>query len=53
MIKNRYNSLVNKQRRGKKEREELCISKIKKQLRKQIEINERKKQKREGSEVKM
>jgi hypothetical protein len=47
MIKNRYNSLVNKQRGNKKEREELTVSKIRKQLRKQIENNEKKKHKKE------
>ena len=36
MIKNRYNSLLNKQRKSKKEREEQLCLRIIKQLKKQI-----------------
>lgn len=48
MIKNRYNSLLNRQRAAKKEREETSVSKIRKQLKKQVEFNLKKKQKKDG-----
>lgn len=43
MIKNRYNSLINKQRKSKKEREEQLCLRILKQLKKQITNSEIKK----------
>jgi hypothetical protein len=47
MIKNRYNSLLSKQRRSKKEREEHLIQKIIKQLKKQINNAELRKKRKE------
>lgn len=44
MIKNRYNSLLNKQRKSKKEREEQLCLRIIKQLKKQISNAEHRKQ---------
>lgn len=44
MIKNRYNSLVNKQRKSKKEREEQLCHRIIKQIKKQIAAAENKKE---------
>ena len=43
MIKNRYNSLLNRQRKSKKEREEQLCLRIIKQLKKQIANAENKK----------
>lgn len=46
MIKNRFNSLISKQRRSKKEREEHLILRIIKQLKKQIANAELRKKKK-------
>lgn len=43
MIKNRYNSLLNRQRKSKKEREEQLCLRIIKQLKKQIANSENRK----------
>lgn len=47
MIKNRFNSLINKQKGSKKEREEISVAKIRKLLKKQIENHSKKRQKKE------
>lgn len=52
MIKNRYNSLINKQRKSRKEREEQLSLKIIKQLKKQISNGETKKKTIETDEKK-
>jgi hypothetical protein len=52
MIKNRYNSLLNKQRKSKKEREEQLCLRIIKQLKKQILNAESKKQPAVEGEIK-